>query len=311
MLEPPTPAGEPFGPQEDEGNKKTVADFENVCISLVERGWKIMPKKGTYPINKKGPRYVNLVDPRGNRKSVRVVDESLWEKLRVAEAKRSRKKSADHKHGKHSEAPSEPSPELGESAVENGNLQISEKPPLAATCKSVSQESLSASVPAAEITITPIVETTQAAAEDSTIAEAIPQVEASVQLCCPPGISPPASLEIETKAEIAGDSPGELRNFALSMPGLQKSILDLGFETFLTALQSETLSPAEILAKIREWNRESNNVLEFVHQWQEKTLQRLVVPATQEKDELISELQATLKETEDKLAETLKWLREM
>src|SRR5579862_8391021 len=119
MLEPPTPAGEPFATVEGE-ESKTSADFGQVCISLVERGWKIMPKKGTYPINKQGPRYVNLVDPRGNRKSVRVTDENLWEKLRAAESKRSTKKKDAKKASVENESgPSSNEPEVAKAEEVN------------------------------------------------------------------------------------------------------------------------------------------------------------------------------------------------
>src|ERR1700730_5014137 len=97
MLEPTSAAGEPFESDGRENNRMN-ADFEQVCVSLVERGWKILPKKGSYPINKQGPRYINLVDPRGNRKSIRVLDSTLWEKLRLVESTRSKKKNPTKKH---------------------------------------------------------------------------------------------------------------------------------------------------------------------------------------------------------------------
>ncbi len=118
MLEPPTPAGEPFAAHEAEENK-TTAGFEQVCLTLVERGWKIMPKKGNYPINKQGPRYVNLVDPRGNRKSVRVTDENLWEKLRVVESKRLHKRENKKTSKTTENAPSRG--ESGSTKVEEAN----------------------------------------------------------------------------------------------------------------------------------------------------------------------------------------------
>src|SRR5690242_18360198 len=107
MLEQTTPTGEPF---EGEENNRMNADFEQVCISLVERGWKILPKKGSYPINKQGPRYVNLVDPRGNRKSIRVMESALWEKLRLVESTRSKKKNSTKKQAPKEESASEQEP---------------------------------------------------------------------------------------------------------------------------------------------------------------------------------------------------------
>ena len=306
MLEPPTPAGEPFGTQ-GEDESKTSADFEKVCISLVERGWKIMPKRGTYPVNKKGaaPRYLNLVDPRGNRKSIRVMDENLWEKLRAAESERSQKKHEEGSDSKLSEISTElasktdMSPETISQSVESADPLVKDE-----IAESEQVAKLEPSVEAASSTTisllqdppnTEIVETrmaTELSIRDST--EAAPQFPETV----------------ENKAEIIENPPKEFQNFALSSPGLQKSIFDLGFETLLTALQSETLTPGEIIQKIQEWSMESKNLLEFVHKWQEGQ-QRPTLPDTSEKDKLISELQYTLKETEEKLAGMLRSLQEI
>lgn len=291
MLEPPTPAGEPFGAQEEE-ESKVAADFETVCISLVERGWKIMPKKGTYPINKKGPRYVNLVDPRGNRKSVRVIDETLWGKLREAEARRTRKINGDQEEAVSSSAPETEAKIVSDEQVpiqieESQSLTVQESPPDLGVNQTIE-----------EISIQPTEE------EMDTSQQEIQPIQGRHEIVS-------QCLEPAAKAEIVENPPKEFQSFALASPGLQKSIFDLGFETLLTTLQKETLSPAEIVSKIQEWSLESKNLLEFVHKWQEKNEQRSALPDTSEKDELISELQETLKETEDRLAETLRSLRQM
>ena len=88
----------------------------------------------------------------------------------------------------------------------------------------------------------------------------------------------------ETKAEIVGNPPKEFQNLALTSPELQKSIFDLGFETLLTALQSESITPAEIVQKIQDWSMESKNLIEYVHKWQESK-QKPMLPDTSEKDE--------------------------
>ena len=153
MLEPPSPAGEPFEPQEEEN--KTSTDFESVCISLVERGWKIMPKKGTYPINKKGPRYVNLVDPRGNRKSIRVVDEALWEKLRAAEIRRTQKGGEEPEALKAEEFPATQNAELREateSTTLRGEVKIAATEAYEPVTQSPIVEQLEVAVPAAAVT---------------------------------------------------------------------------------------------------------------------------------------------------------------
>ena len=310
MLEPPTPAGEPFAAQEvDENNNgKTSADFESVCISLVERGWKIMPKKGTYPINKKGPRYINLVDPRGNRKSVRVIDENLWEKLRAAEARRTGKNVEEIESPKTSEFDS------SENVVQSSTAETSGQPMVESTPMS-SFESVNncTSTPESQsMTETiPVITTdsSQVPTEPAVLADVSP-----VEMAVVHGteIEPHPVEEPAQKAEIVQNPPREIQNFALSSPGLQKSIFDLGFETLLNTLQSETLSPGEIISKIQEWSLESKNLLEFVHKSQEKTARpQTALPDTSEKDQLIAELQSTLKEVEDKLAETIKSLNEM
>ena len=308
MLEPPTPAGEPFETQQDEENR-TSADFESVCVSLVERGWKIMPKKGTYPINKKGPRYVNLVDPRGNRKSVRVTDENLWEKLRVAEAKRTQRKSEEPETPKTAEVPIAPISELKEADIGGCNPE--------AEGKTLVDESMAQTPLIAEpqVIVTPVevgIENPPAIIQNTSFPEEKVVTETSVSSVKQETIIP-AYLpeEPSTKAEIVDNPPKEFQSFALSSPGLQKSIFDLGFETLLSVLQKETLSPAEIISKIQEWSTESRNLLEFVHKSQEISQQPAALPDTSEKDELISELQLTLKETEDKLAEILKSSQEI
>jgi hypothetical protein len=308
MLEPPTPAGEPFGPQEEEN--KTSNDFESVCISLVERGWKIMPKKGTYPINKKGPRYVNLVDPRGNRKSIRVIDEALWEKLRAAEIRRTQKGGEEPEALKVEEF----------SATQNEELrEVTNPTPVECEIKTVANEVTE------PVTQVPIVEQQEVGVPAETVTETVSSAEQirimseekiSVEMSTPSvqdGVTSISALPAEsvTKAEIVENPPKEFQSFAFSSPGLQKSIFDLGFETLLNALQKETLSPAEIVSKIQEWSSESKNLLEFVHKSQERTQQPPALPDTSEKDELISELQSTLKETEDKLAEILKTSQEI
>jgi hypothetical protein len=312
MLEPPTPAGEPFGTQEEEN--KTSNDFESVCVSLVERGWKIMPKKGTYPINKKGPRYVNLVDPRGNRKSIRVIDEALWEKLREAELRRTQKR----------EDPSEAPKELENPLPQNDEVREIESTPTPSEFKTFTVELAEPSIQ------TPVEEQSQVVVPMVTIPVAETPVE-QVAVISEETIStdspalpiqevspiqeeaPPASLPTETvtKAEIIENPPKEFQTFAYTSPGLQKSIFDLGFETLLNVLQKETLSPAEIVSKIQEWSLESKNLLEFVHKSLEKMEQPPALPDTTEKDELISELQSTLRETEDKLFEIMKSSREI
>ncbi|HYB04100.1 MAG TPA: hypothetical protein VED17_06545 [Nitrososphaerales archaeon] len=310
MLEPPTPAGEPFGPQEEEN--KTSADFENVCISLVERGWKIMPKKGTYPINKKGPRYVNLVDPRGNRKSIRVIDEALWEKLRAAEIRRTQKRGEEPEALKAAEFPASQNGELREvtenilveSEIKSATTEVAEP---VTEAPIVEQQEVAVAVPVEIVT-----ETASPPEQISVISEEKISVEMPTPTVREDTTSIPAlPAESVIKAEIVENPPKEFQSFALSSPGLQKSIFDLGFETLLNVLQKETLSPAEIVSKIQEWSNESKNLLEFVHKSQERVDEPPALPDTSEKDELISELQSTLKETEDKLAEILKNSREI
>jgi len=314
MLEPPTPAGEPFGTQEEEN--KTSNDFESVCVSLVERGWKIMPKKGTYPINKKGPRYVNLVDPRGNRKSIRVIDEALWEKLREAELRRTQKREEPSEAPKEQEIPllqneevrqieSTPAPtefktftvELSEPSVET---PVEEQP----------QEVVVpvVTIPAAENPVEQVAVISEETISTESPAPLIQEVSPIAE-----EVIPAVTLPAETvaKAEIVENPPKEFQTFAYTSPGLQKSIFDLGFETLLNALQKETLSPTEIVSKIQEWSLESKNLLEFVHKSLEKMEQPPALPDTTEKDELISELQTTLRETEDKLFEIMKSSREI
>jgi hypothetical protein len=306
MLEPPTPAGEPFGPQEEEN--KTSNDFESVCISLVERGWRIMPKKGTYPINKKGPRYVNLVDPRGNRKSIRVVDETLWEKLRAAEIRRTQKGGEEPETLKVEEFPPTQNVELRE-ATESTPVECEVKSATIEIAESVTQapivERQEIAVPAEAVTepVSPVEQISPISEEKISVEMPTPSVQEEVT-------SMSALPEPVTKAEIVENPPREFQSFAFSSPGLQKSIFDLGFETLLNVLQKETLSPSEIVSKIQEWSNESKNLLEFVHKSQE-IQQPPALPDTSEKDELISELQSTLKETEDKLAEILKSSQEI
>ena len=87
---------------------------------------RILPKKGSYPINKQGPRYINLVDPRGNRKSIRVQDSTLWEKLRLVESTRSKKKIPSKKHAsKETETISKMEP-VSENILEGSANQIAE-----------------------------------------------------------------------------------------------------------------------------------------------------------------------------------------
>ncbi len=262
-----------------------------------------MPKKGTYPINKKGPRYVNLVDPRGNRKSVRVIDETLWGKLREAEARRTRKIN-----GEQEESVPQSAPEMESKlpSVEQIPIQKLEESPAIADRESplnlnVNQTAEGISI-ASEALVVP---------ERSATPEEAVTMESEIQSIQEMREIVSQSQEPATRAEIVENPPREFQSFALSSPGLQKSIFDLGFETLLTALQKETLSPSEIVSKIQEWSLESKNLLEFVHKWQEKEEPRSALPDTTEKDELISELQETLKETEDKLTETLKSLRQM
>jgi len=312
MLEPPTPAGEPFAAQEVDEANKTSADFESVCISLVERGWKIMPKKGTYPINKKGPRYINLVDPRGNRKSVRVIDENLWDKLRAAEAQRTARKDENSENSNKVESIS-PIDEIPreQSVISENFSAIVETGISNAEVEQISETPLIISQPLVENVVeatAPTFATEDKSIESSGNSE--PQeIERQVEEI---SAIAPQPHEVEAKAaEVVENPPREFQNFAFSSPGLQKSIFELGFETLLTALQSETLTPTEIVTKIQEWSMESKNLLEFVHKYQEKTSQRSALPDNSEKEDLITELQSTLKETEDKLAETLKALREM
>jgi len=314
MLEPPTPAGEPFGTQEEEN--KTSNDFESVCVSLVERGWKIMPKKGTYPINKKGPRYVNLVDPRGNRKSIRVIDEALWEKLREAELRRTQKR----------EEPSEAPKELEISSPQNEYLRQIESTPAPTEFKtftvelseptvraSVEEQSHEVAVPVATIPVaeTPVEQVAIVSEETISTEPAAPSIQEVSSIHEEVPLAPSLPAETVAKAEIIENPPKEFQTFAYTSPGLQKSIFDLGFETLLNVLQKETLSPAEIVSKIQEWSLESKNLLEFVHKSLEKMEQPPALLDTTEKDELISELQSTLRETEDKLFEIMKSSREI
>jgi hypothetical protein len=296
MLEPPTPAGEPFAAVEE---NKSASDFESVCISLVERGWKIMPKKGTYPINKKGPRYVNLVDPRGNRKSVRVIDETLWEKLRAAEARRTGRKIDD------GEAPKESV--LAENSTGNDVAELENSFAVSAV------EAPESFVNSAPSNSTVIDSPSPALGETSIINEDLPFTNPSMEspTAQEPGAPELSDVARTERAEIMENPPKGFQNFALSNPDLQKSIFELGFETLLSALQNESITPGEIVSKIQEWSLESKNLLEFVHNSQQKGRQVQSLPDSSEKDELISELQSTLKETEDKLAETLQALQEI
>jgi hypothetical protein len=165
--------------------------------------------------------------------------------------------------------------------------------------------------PSEEITIVTTPEETVSIVEESIAVEESPSSEIMVSTNKESAEPSSRAPEETTKAEIVQNPPREFQSFAISSPGLQKSIFDLGFETLLNALQSETLSPAQIISKIQEWSLESKNLLEFVHKWQEKAQPRTELPDNSEKEELISELQNTLKETEDKLTEILKSSREM
>jgi hypothetical protein len=299
MLEPPTPAGEPFATHEGEEHK-TTADFEHVCLSLVERGWKIMPKKGTYPINKQGPRYVNLVDPRGNRKSVRVTDENLWEKLRIVESKRTHKRESK----KSSKGAENPPSSLDKNRAQGEDVnQVApivnddQRPAVTPASHQPSLEQTNVVNPPIEIELNSIEEQSVLQSSSQNVLETT-------------DIVPQARQDYETKTEIVENPAKEFQNIALTSPRLQKSIFDLGFETLLKALQSDSITPTEIVQKIQEWSMESENLTEYVHKWQESH-QKPMLPDSSEKDYLIAELQSTLKETEEKLSEMLKSLREI
>jgi hypothetical protein len=304
MLEPTTPAGEPFETQGQDENKSTQ-DFEEVCTSLVERGWKIMPKKGTYPINKQGPRYINLVDPRGNRKSVRVMDSSLWEKLRVIESTRSRKKNSS-KSKKGIDEKQEKS--VDDSVDTQTNIPN----------QTITSELEPLNVPI--IRDSPQINETDFGLipNESSIQSQTNQIQEPNQLQSKNPESPenitaessPPQVSEETIAKVFENSTEALQSFAKSRPALQKSIFELGLDSLIAALQSKTLGPQEIIQKIQDWTDNSKNLIEFVHKWNESR-ELPINENMSEKDSLIVELQATLKETEDKLAALIHSAREI
>jgi hypothetical protein len=290
MLEPTSPAGEPFGTQGQEEDKSTQ-NFEEVCVSLVERGWKILPKKGTYPINKQGARYINLVDPRGNRKSIRVVDPALWEKLRTMETSRSKKKG----RGKPKEkvADSKPEPENGSNTISNPE---SEQIPSVLGSSPAKETELVTDAIAADLSQTkivpePAVEKSNFGSTEENVIEETPQA-------------------MQPEEKIPEKSPPTLETLARSQPELQKSIFELGLDSLISALQSDSLSPSDIIQKVQEWTDSSKNLIAFVRKSNEPR-ETLVHENTSEKDSLILELQTTLKETEEKLAALIQAAREI
>jgi hypothetical protein len=297
MLEPSSPAGEPFETQGQEENRATL-DFEQVCVSLVERGWKILPKKGSYPINKQGPRYVNLVDPRGNRKSIRVVDPALWEKLRIVETTRSKKK-------KNSKSKSKEEEEVSNQDGENNSEVFTETNPDArpqTTLNSISEQSAIKEIALPRIEAVPQQSETRDLPPKEPVLENL-----SVRTSEP---SPQESTPQEVRPKEVEKNLAPVEILPQPQHAFQNSILQLGLESLMKSLQSETLSPSDVLRKIQDWMLTSKNLTEYVEKLNER--QKIEVPQhTSEKDQLISELQTMLEETEDRLAALIHSAREI
>jgi hypothetical protein len=297
MLEPSSPAGEPFETQGQEENRATL-DFEQVCVSLVERGWKILPKKGSYPINKQGPRYVNLVDPRGNRKSIRVVDPSLWEKLRLVENTRSKKKNNSKSKNKEEE-------EVSNQDRENNAVVFSET--FSDAHSKTSLNSISEQSAIEEISL-PTIEAIPQLSITSDVIPAEPALENLARQTSEP--SPQESIAQEERPKEIEKNLAPAEILPQAQPSFQNSILQLGLDSLMKSLQSETLSPSDVLRKIQDWMLTSKNLTEYVEKLNER--QKIEVPQhTSEKDQLIMELQTMLKETEDRLAALIHTAREI
>ena len=276
-----------------------TADFEQVCVSLVERGWKILPKKGSYPINKQGPRYINLVDPRGNRKSIRVLDSTLWEKLRLVESTRSKKKIPSKKHA------SKETETISKILPVSENIQEG-------TANQIAEPALIPSVPEAavineKISMAPEAELAPQPFQPAEIHELPPEVTRAEI----PESSPVGSLPSEAQlTEEIEKNPEPLETFARTRPELQKSIFELGLDSLITTVRTESLSPSEIIQRVEDWARDSKNLIEYDHKLNEPP-EIPVKNDTEEKEALVMELQATLKETEDKLAALIRSAREI
>ena len=259
MLEPTSPAGEPFESEGQENNRMT-ADFEQVCVSLVERGWKILPKKGSYPINKQGPRYINLVDPRGNRKSIRVQDSALWEKLRLVESTRSKKKIPSKKHEQRKQRPFRTMEPVSEKILEGSANQIAE-PAADSVCSGV------ASVINEKTNTAPESELAPQPFQPAEIPELPPEVtKQKFRRVHPLNLYPSETQiteEIEKNPAIAGKLSREL---ALNC---KNPIFELGLDSLITAVRTETLSPSEIIQRVEDWTSDSKNLIEYMQKLNE------------------------------------------
>jgi hypothetical protein len=295
MLEQTTAAGEPF--ENEAQDNRMNADFEQVCISLVERGWKILPKKGSYPINKQGPRYINLVDPRGNRKSIRVMESALWEKLRLVESTRSKKKTPAKKHNAKEEPASNKEP-ISESIRDNIPHIHAE---IAAFTPPAELAPVKEAAPTSE---------TELAPQPFQPAE-IPELPPEVATLKVPESTTVEPVPVETKiTEEIEKAPRSQEKFAISHPESQNPIFELGLDSLISQLRSETLSPPEIIQRVEDWTKNSKNMIGYMQKLDEPREVPIHVDSG-ENDALVKELQATLKETEDKLAALIRSAREI
>ena len=308
MLEPPTPAGDPFVP-EQQNQSASAQDFQQVCISLVERGWKILPKKGAYPVNKPGPRYINLVDPRGNRKTIHVFDEALWEKLREIHANKEKKKQHKKKGNEESkEAPTAP-------AVETA---VSHQPQIETLAQvSVTEPILPIAIETTAVEIPPLLALTEPTLEQVPVASESLAATAIHEEKIDEFKQPPTTPRDIHDSE-------SLRGYLQNIGGLEKSILELGFETLLLAVQTESLLDGTGLeAKVSEWKENARSLIEYIQERQRSKLGALTQPATPappiqapvndsaEKDELIRELRDKLRQKELDLEEVSRSLEEL
>ncbi|MFI5421030.1 MAG: hypothetical protein ACHQ1H_08700, partial [Nitrososphaerales archaeon] len=123
-------------------------------------------------------------------------------------------------------------------------------------------------------------------------------------------VTPQESLAQEERPKEVEKNLAPVEILPQPQPAFQNSILQLGLDSLMKSLQSETLSPSDVLRKIQDWMLTSKNLTEYVEKLNER--QKIEVPQhTSEKDQLIVELQTMLKETEDRLASLIHSAREI
>jgi len=292
MLEPPAPAVSAFQTEQEAAQ---IQDFEQVCISLVERGWKIMPKKGTYPLNKSGPRYVNLVDPRGNRKTIHVFDEKLWEKLRDLALER--KLIANNKEGK------------GRQRKEKLlNSDSTQPDPVAGQVEPISQTEIESqkgpeSVRSEE---TGKIRSNQVLENNSEINEnpKISSVSNSQPI--------PSKIDEESQKDQAIEESlidSDVKTLIESNQILQQSVYELGLEILLDSLDSIALTSEEIRRNASLWADSPKMLSDFVRQ-NHRSVSSQISEAT-EKEVEIESLRSNLKNAQTELVEIKRRVREL